>query len=148
MPDTAEPTATEILIDRAFSRRAEIAALEAEQAADEALIIALGKGKHSGADPAHAVTVVAASPSAPGKVFYAFPDDAEKAKSAEETARQLAGVAFNSLFDRRVIFTPCAGIENVSPKLLTPARSRDLLALLAQTGRGFAGKKAHILWPK
>lgn len=144
MPPTAEPIATELLIDRAFARRAEIKRLLEAQLLDEAAIIALGKGKHTGANPDHVVTVVAATASSTGPITYGAPLD----KAAEEQARKLAGEQFGQLFDRQVIWTPCTGFEAVAPKLLTPAKARDLIALCAVPGKVTSGKKAYLLWPK
>lgn len=142
MPPTPEPTATERLISQAFSKRLEIATAIAEFDKLQAQIVALGKGKHSGVDPAHVVTVVAATEASTGAVSYALAAD------SEEKARELAGEEFKALFDRTVTYSPCDGFEKVAPKLLTPAKARDLVALCLVPGKTTNGKKAYILWPK
>jgi hypothetical protein len=135
-------TPTEILIDRAFAQRAEIATAQSVLAELTAGILGLGKGKHAGSDPARTVTVVAASPGTPGEVSYALePSNLDRAKL-------LSGDLFAEVFDRVVSYVPCPGIENVAPKLFTPARARDILSMLAVQGRGAPAKKAYILWPK
>jgi len=142
MPPTPEPTATELLIDRAFARRAQIAALEIEQAQDEAAILVLGKGRHSGANPANRVTVVAATPAGTGAISYGLPAD------GEAKARELAGEEWKALFDRQVIYSPCEAFDVVAGKILTPAKARDLVALCLVPGKASNGKKSYILWPK
>ena len=143
MPATPDPTPTEILISRAFALRARIAELELELTKDETEIIALGKGKHTGAEPGHVVTVVAATPGSTGAVTYK-----QLAADQEEEARKLAGVRFGSLFDRHVIYTPREGFVAIAGAVLTPARARALVQLCEVPGKSFSGKRAYVLWPK
>jgi hypothetical protein len=135
------PTDNEILIDRAISRHLEIKRLEQEEAADEAKIVALGAGKHSDAT-GRVLTVVGSVGGRAGAVSYELPEDGEK------RARDLAGNEFPALFDRKVIWTPTEGFHLVAPKLLTPAKARDIVALCYKQGRGSNGTKAYIKWPE
>lgn len=143
MPATPEPTPTEILISSAFAMRAEIAKRQLELDQAEADIIALGKGKHTGAEPGHVVTVVAATPASTGAVTYKpLPPE------HEEAARKLAGVRFGSLFDRQVIYTPREGFAAIAGAVLTPARARDLVQFCEVPGKLNPGKRSYLLWPK
>lgn len=120
----------------------------------EDALIARGAGKHSGDNPDQVVTVVAAIAGHPGKVGYQLIAEAVKGETPaaflerqaklERQARELADTEFGALFDRRVIYTPCTGFADVAPKLLTPAKARDLVALCAREGKAYAGQKAQV----
>lgn len=141
----AEPVPTAQLIDALYTLRAERDGLSEEIAAIELQVIERGPGKHTGEGEGHEVTVVAAVPGRPGKVFYTLDDkDPDKLKAMEAKARELAGEEFGNLFDRHVSYTPCEGFEAVAPKLLTPAKARDLLALCAREGKAYAGARAYL----
>ena len=139
---------TEHLVEAAFALRGEIKEAQAQLAEVESLLIAKGAGKHSGSEEGHTVLVLAAVPAAAGKVFYTLSDEDEaKEAELEKAARELAGDKFGDLFDRHVSYVPCTGFEAVAPKLLTPAKSRDLLALCARQGAAYGGRKAFIKYP-
>jgi hypothetical protein len=110
----------------------------AELEALKAQVIKLGRGRHTGADPAHFVTVVAAVPASTAPDSFAL--DTEKV----DQARKLAGEEFRTLFDRCEIFTPCEAFVQVVPKVLTPAKARDLLALCRVPGKPNNGKSAYV----
>jgi hypothetical protein len=141
VPTERQPIPTHSLVDAAFILRKEIAQAQLNLKEVEAALIERGPGKHSGNVDGHIVTVVAAVEGHPGKLTY------QLGPEAHETAKELAGAAFGQLFDRTVIYTPCEGFENVTPKLLTPARARDLLALCAKEGKPYAGSKAYVKYP-
>lgn len=133
------------LVHTAYILREQRVQLDAQLAEVEAALIARGPGKHSGDNPDQVVTIVAAIPGHPGKVGYVLDDkDAEKAKALEAKARDIAGDEFAALFDRKVSYTPCTGFDAVAPKLLTPAKARDLLALCAREGKPYAGQRAQV----
>jgi hypothetical protein len=136
------PSPTESLIDRAFARRAQIAALIEEQKADELKIIELGPGKHRGSDESREIQVIAAGEGTAGIVGYSVPAD------GEAKARELAGEKFAVLFDRVVSYAPIEGFAHVVPTHLTPAKARGLLALCRWESKGTAPRKAYLLWPK
>lgn len=139
MPKAKTPTE---LIDAAFSKRLEIALHLAALEKLNEQIIALGAGKHSGSDPDRPVTVVSAQDAKPGAVYYELPE------GGEAKAREHAGVSFGTVFTRLVSYVPIEGFEHVVPTHLTPARSRDLLALCHAQRKETPGKRAYVLYPK
>jgi hypothetical protein len=149
MPKTPAPTpapepaekpriGTRQLVHLAYILREDRAKLDAQIAEVEAAIIERGPGKHSSDNPDQVITVVAGAAPSEGKISYALP--AEK----EDAARELSLDKFGVLFKRTVTFTPIEGFENVAPTHLTPAKSRDLLALCAVQGKPFAGRKPSL----
>jgi hypothetical protein len=142
-PSAPDP-AIAILIDRACAQHAAIALQLLDFQTLTSQIVALGKGKHTGANPAHVVTVVAAYLGSEGEITY---DEALTPESLAQ-ARLIAGLAFSNLFDRVISYVPCKGFGDVTPKLLTPAKARHILTLCAVRGKGSAPKKPYILWPK
>ena len=128
---------TDTLVHIAFVLQEERAKLDVQIAEVEAALIAKGAGKHSSAD-GRTVTVIAVVPGNAGKLSYALADD------KLDAARELADAEFGNLFDRQVSYTPCEGFENVAPKLLTPAKARDLIALCAVQGKPYTGRAASV----
>ena len=121
----------------------------AELRAIDEQLIALGAGRYiaDGTDTHgtfKVVTVVGAVPGSVGAASYAL-----RSKEDEERARELAGDDdFKKLFDRTVFYRPCAGFADVTPKILTPAKARDLLQLCYVPGAPISGKRAHVRWPQ
>lgn len=135
-PKTA-PTVTPLAAQRAATL-ADIAALQGSLAKIDADLILLGPGRYADETGKHVFQVIAATLSSTGAVSYALPED------GEEEARQLAGDKFGDLFERTVVFTPCKGFALVIPKLLTPAKARDLVALCEVPGKVTNAKNAYV----
>ncbi|MGA3170362.1 MAG: hypothetical protein ABSE62_05055 [Chthoniobacteraceae bacterium] len=106
----------------------------------EQMLIALGAGRYCDeTEPGLMCTAVAAVPGSIGPVSYTLSD--------EQAARKLSGdIAFSKLFDRTVLFAPCQAFSDVAPKLLTPAKARDLVQLCLVPGKVNNGKRAMVLW--
>jgi hypothetical protein len=122
---------TSELVARAHALRANVARLEADLAEVEALLIAEGPGRYVTADGSQCVTVVAQSV---GSVSYKLADaDLEKAK-------EIAGDAFSTVFDRKVSFVPCKAFAEVVIKVVAKPVAKKLLALCEKAG---ATKRAH-----
>lgn len=115
-------------------------ALDAEMAAIEAALIALGSGRYRD-EAAHTCTVVAG-------LEPTMSDDRFELKDAEAEARarELAGDFWGKLFDRHVYWTPCDGFGAVAPKILTPAKARDIVALTLIPGQLGGGRRAYVRW--
>lgn len=128
------------LVSKGLGILARLKAIEAEKLELEAELIKLGAGQYIEPNGEGTCTVVGATLGSPGVVAYRL-----EAK-AEEVAKKIAGEQFAKLFDRKVSFTPCEGFASVAPKLLTPAKSRDLLATCAFMIGGSAGKRAYVRW--
>jgi hypothetical protein len=140
----SDPAATpENLVAAIFARHAQLVTASAELERAKAQLIALGKGKYAGHD-GRELTVVEATAGSSGTLVISYVLDSEE---AEEKARKLAGDHFRTLFDRREVFTPCEGFAHVAPKILTPAKARDIIALCehSQTKGGSSPKAAYIL---
>ena len=154
VPSEKAPLRTEQLVHLAYILREQKVQLDTQIGEVEAALIERGAGKHTGDNPDQVVTVLAAIPGQAGKVGYTLIVEPVKGEAAaaflarqnqlEAKARELAGDEFGNLFDRRVIYAPCAGFDAVAPKLLTPAKSRDLLELCAREGKPYAGQKAQV----
>lgn len=126
------------LVAAAYVLRRQRDRLTSELAEIEQQLLTLGRGKYPGLDPGETVTVIAAVPESTGDATYILkPQD-------ELPARALAGVEFRRLFDRVLTYSPCGGFDAVAPKLLTPAKSRDLLDLCLVPGRHISGKRAYL----
>lgn len=116
----------------------EIATLQTRLAKLDQDLIALGVGPYTDEQGGNPFIVVGPVDGKPGGVTFVLdPKD-------EATARTLAGDAFAKLFDRQVTHSPCEGFAVVAPKLLTPAKARDLLAICTRIGKGTAGKAAYV----
>lgn len=107
----------------------------------EGRIINLGAGTYSDGAGSNC-QVIGASAGSVGDPTY------QLANESEEDARKLAAGKFSDLFDRHVYFTPCKGFVDVAPKLLTPAKARDLIALCYVPGSISSGRRAYIKWSK
>ena len=127
------------LVGEGLQLRNQIAGLLAELQIVQNKLIALGAGNYCD-DRNNECTVVAATESKTGAICYVLPDD------GEAKARELASDSFGDLFDRKVIFTPCQGFELVAPKLLTPAKARDIVNLCLVPGKTIQGKAAYVKW--
>lgn len=141
MPD---PAATPVaIVDSLFALNAQLIKLGADFEQQKALLIAQGKGKYAGTD-GRELTVVEPTEGKPGTLSVCYVLDSDE---AEDMARKLAGDDFTSLFERRVIHLPCEGFEHVVPKLLTPAKARDLLQICRResTQGASAPKKGYII---
>lgn len=137
------PTQTQLVVEGLHLIAARDAAIAELRAIDEKLI-ALGAGRYCSDEDGKSpiATVVGAVPGSVGASSYAL-----RSKEDEEGAREIAGDQFKTLFDRTVFYRPCAGFADVTPKILTPAKSRDLLELCYVPGSPISGKRAHVRWP-
>lgn len=116
------PIPSERLVTAAFELRAQIAAMEGELAQVEGAIIALGKGKHTGIEDGHSVTVIEAIP-AGVKLIPLAGDDLEK-------ARAICGESFFDLFEKSVTYQPKSGFADRADTALMAQPRRDILALV------------------
>lgn len=105
----------------------------------EAELIALGAGRYRDEEN-HTCLVIAATAESLG------PDSYFLKSQDEDDARTLALDSFPKVFDRHIRYTPCEGFANVVPKLFTPAKARDLLALCFVPGKTTPGKRAYLRW--
>ncbi len=141
---TLDPAATpETLVATLFDLNSQLLKLTAQMDEAKAALIANGKGKY-GDGSGRELTVIEATEGTPGTLVISYVLDSEE---AEAKARALAGDKFRDIFNRREVFTPCEGFEHVVPKLLTPAKSRDLLTLCKseKTTGATSPKKGYIL---
>lgn len=138
MPKSLKTDSTVLLVARSFSLRSQISVLEAELACVEKELIARGKGKHIGGE-GQEITVVIPEPGKPS--YKLSPEN-------EEAARAIVGDLdiFKSLFDRKVVYTPCEGFITVAPKLLKKRACTRLLNLCAQAGR--KPQEPYVKYPK
>jgi hypothetical protein len=133
------------LVAELYDLDAQIAALQEQRDAVAKKLIALGEGNYIDEQDRRATVIVP-------KGFYTsydlYKNDAYKAflearklkkgsaalfkefrDMRETAARDLAGEEFKTLFDRMVAFAPTDGFEKIAPKLLTPAKARDIILL-------------------
>jgi len=131
------------LVTRGFELRLKIAGLLIELKALEKQLVEQGAGPYAD-EAGNECTVVGATLGSAGTDKYALAGTEE----AELKARELAGDDdnFKKLFDRHVSYTPCDGFHLVVPKLLTPAKARDLVALCLVPGKGSAPKDGYVKW--
>jgi hypothetical protein len=153
--ETAEHSA---LVSTILDLDAEIAALEEKRKVAADALIALGEGEYLDKTGERRLLVIV--PSAPKPTFELYPkkaleDFCEKAgvkkatneqvaaffEAREAGARKLAGIAFGELFNRLVTYSPVKGFADIVPKLLTPAKARNLLDFCRVHGEA---AKAHI----
>jgi hypothetical protein len=132
------------LVSTVLDLDAEIATLQERRKLAADSLIALGAGKYLDTSGERAVSVI--MPEAPAAKFELYSKEALAAflekvgakkptpaqaeaffKGREEGARELAGITFGKLFVRRVSFVTVKGFADIVPKLLTPAKARDLL---------------------
>jgi hypothetical protein len=132
-PPLPAPRASQ-LVDALWELNRQRNHLDGEIAQLEAALIATGAGKHSGDDPDHVLTVVAAGE--PGVKYVHLDEDGGK------KAREICGDAFSDLFERDVAYKPRTGFLDRVDTALAAAAKRNLLALVEQPT---AVRKAYIL---
>lgn len=127
-----DQTRVALITDGARIRRS-ISKLEDKLAKIEAQLVTLPKGTYKN-EKGEVCQVI---DQAVGKTTYALKTD------ALDNARTLCGpVRFSQLFDRKVVYLPCAEFPAVAARVL-PEKSADLLTLCAVAGK--PGKK-YVRW--
>lgn len=130
------PIPSEKLVTAAFELREQIAAMQGELAKVELAIIALGKGKHSGIEDGHSVTVIDAIP-AGVKLIHLVGDDVGK-------ARAICGDSFFDLFEKEEIFKPKSGFADRADTALLAKPKRAILELVQ---KDTPAKRASVRYP-
>jgi len=108
-----------VLVDELYRLRDAAQQIADRQEAIKQTLISRGAGEYGGSSEDFLAKVLIPSPPKP---TFAAPKDIEPAK-------KIAGETFSKLFDRIISYQPTKGFDLLAGKLLTPARSRDLLAL-------------------
>lgn len=115
--------------------------LKAKKLAIDAQLIALGGGRYQDKTGQFTCTVVDAVEAGEPSTVYVFPEDKDK----QEQLRAIAGISlFGSLFDRKVVYTPCEAFAAVTAKLCSEAKAERILALCAVEVPGSGGKSAYV----
>lgn len=144
-------------VARLYDLEARIYALQLEYEAAAKELIDAGEGHYGDPTGRAAVAII---PTKFATTFNLYAPDALKAFLAtrqakkatpvllkeframrEERAEQLAGDHYRTLFDRQVVFSPATAFADMAPRILTPAKARDLL-LLCQVVK--KPGKAHV----
>ena len=137
----AKPITFSPLVAKAYALLAEIAAKTEALSEIEAQLIKQGAGRYcDDGEMPRCCTVVAATAAITGAISYELPE------GQEDDARRLAGEKFGDLFDRRVTYSPCKSFEDITPKLLPPARAQKLIALCLVPGKEKKAKDSYVIW--
>lgn len=112
---------------------------DAELAAINDQLIAMGAGRYRDEADHLALVIAAIEPQLAPDTFRLKPTDLD-------AARELSGDAFKKLFDRAEVFSPKSGFDAIAGAVLTPAKARDLIALTIVPGTLTGGRRAYVRW--
>lgn len=122
-----KPEEIKVLVTSGAEIRGQIEALKERLENINAQLTTLPKGAYEGDNGAKA-TVVVQSAGSPKPVAALLPTNIDQ-------ARKICGENFDTLFDRKVLYSPCESVESVADRVLTTAKARDLRALILQPGK-------------
>lgn len=134
MAKNPAPIPTEQLVEALWQRHREKLAAEKDIAEISAVLIERGAGKHTGHEPEHVITVVAAGE--PGVKFSDVTGD------TVDAVKEIAGAAWSELFERVVVLKPKKAFEERADALLNAAPKAKLFALVSKPT---AARSAYIL---